>query len=44
MFKGGSTYDYAGVDQGTYDGLITATSPGKYFAEHIKDKFTYTKG
>ena len=43
-FRGGSIYEYADVDQGTYDGLLTATSPGKYFAEHVKDKFAYTKG
>ena len=44
VFRGGGTYDYSGVDQGTYDGLTTATSPGAYFAQHIKDKFSFTKG
>jgi hypothetical protein len=44
QFKGGSTYTYADVDQGTYDGLLAAPSPGKYFAERIKDTFSFTKG
>ncbi len=43
-FKSGSTYSYADVDQGTYDGLLSATSPGKYFSENIRDTFTSTKG
>ena len=43
-FKGGSVYTYSDVDQATYDGLMTAASPGSYFAQHIKDKFTWTKG
>jgi hypothetical protein len=43
-FKSGSTYTYSGVDEDTYAGLLTAASPGKYFASEIKDSFTYTKG
>jgi len=44
VFKGGSAYTYADVDQTTYDGLITAPSPGSYFAQKIRDNFKYTKG
>lgn len=43
-FKGGSTYTYSEVDQATYDGLMTAASPGRYFAENIKDVFSFRKG
>jgi hypothetical protein len=43
-FKGGSSYTYSDVDEGTYTGLLAAGSPGKYFAENIKDTFRFTKG
>lgn len=43
-FKSGSTYVYSGVDEGTYDGLLAAASPGKFFAANIKDAFSFTKG
>jgi hypothetical protein len=44
MFKSGGTYTYADVDEGVYTGLLAAPSPGRYFADRIKDVFTYTKG
>jgi len=40
-FKGGAEYTYPGVKQDTSNGLLEASSKGKYFAEHIKGKFTY---
>ncbi len=43
-FRSGGTYTYENVDQGTYDGLLASPSPGKYFFENIKDKFTFEKG
>ncbi len=43
-FKSGSTYSYADVDEATYQGLLSAASAGKYFAENIRDTFTSTKG
>jgi hypothetical protein len=43
-FKSGSTYSYADVDEATYQGLLSAASPGRYFAENIKDTFSFTKG
>ena len=42
-FKSGTTYTYADVDEATYASLLTAPSPGAYFAANIKDKFTWTK-
>jgi hypothetical protein len=35
-FKSGGTYKYGGVVQQTYDDLISAESPGKYFHKTIK--------
>ncbi len=43
-FRSGSTYTYSGVDEGTYDGLMAAASPGAYFAANIKDVFVFTYG
>ena len=43
-FKGGGTYSYADVDEATFNGLLSAASPGRYFAENIKDTFSFTKG
>ncbi len=43
-FKSGSVYTYADVDEAAYQGLLAAPSPGKYFAENIRDTFTSTKG
>ena len=43
-FKSGGVYTYADVDESVYDGLLSAASPGKYFADQIKDTFTFTKG
>lgn len=37
-FKSGASYVYSGVDQTTYDDLLTATSPGQYFARWIKGR------
>jgi hypothetical protein len=43
-FKGGTVYTYEDVDQATYDGLMTAPSPGSYFVSKIRDVFGWTKG
>ena len=43
-FKSGSAYTYSEVEQATYEGLLTAPSPGAYFAQHIKDQHSFTKG
>lgn len=42
--KGGRKYTYEKVDQATYDGLISAKSPGAHFQTSIKGKFTHTAG
>ncbi len=43
-FKRGVSYSYADVDEATYNSLLSAGSPGAYFAANIRDKFSYQKG
>ena len=43
-FKSGALYSYSGVDQGTFDALLSADSPGAFFAANVRDKFSFTKG
>ncbi len=42
-FKSGSIYQYAGVPDSVYQGLMGASSHGSYFAQHIRDRYPYTK-
>jgi len=42
-FHSGGVYEYDGVPRSEYDGLMSATSHGKYFHQHIKDKYSYRK-
>jgi len=37
VFKSGSIYQYAPVEKSTYEGLLSASSKGKYFFSHIKN-------
>lgn len=37
---GGSTYVYRNVDVKTFDDFVKASSKGKFFGAHIKNKFT----
>lgn len=39
----GDAYEYAGVPQATYDGLMAAESKGSYFTSNIKEKFEANK-
>ena len=38
-FKQGSTYDFCGVPQHIFDGLISANSVGSYYNSHIRDMY-----
>ena len=38
-FKGGVVYQYAGVPQWVYQGLLFAPSPGRYLKASIVDSF-----
>jgi hypothetical protein len=43
MFVSGQEYEYTGVDQAVYDGLVMADSPGRYFNDQIKNKYSARK-
>jgi hypothetical protein len=38
-FVAGETYDFCGVPQGVFEGLLGAVSKGRYYNEHIKDRY-----
>lgn len=42
-FRIGGVYHYAGVPEKTYQGLMTASSQGKYFDREIKNCYRYSK-
>ena len=42
-FHGGRIYQYADVPYSTYEGLMRAESHGKYFAENIRNHFSYRR-
>lgn len=39
----GRRYDYEAVPQETYTALCAAPSKGRYFNEHIRDRFRYRR-
>jgi hypothetical protein len=38
-FAQGHTYDFCGVPQHVYDGLMRSYSKGTYYNDHIKDRY-----
>lgn len=42
-FNNGAVYQYAGVPQAEYDGLMRASSHGTYLNANIKPRYSYTK-
>jgi hypothetical protein len=42
-FQSGRIYSYSGVSAGTYEGLLSADSKGRYFNERIKGAFLAAK-
>lgn len=42
-FKSGGVYQYLGVPEFVYTGLMSASSKGKYFANSIKDVYPFVK-
>jgi hypothetical protein len=38
-FQQGHTYDFCGVPQHVFDGLMRAASKGAYYNEHIRDRY-----
>lgn len=43
-FQDGDTYTYRGVEQGVYEGLLSAGSPGTYFHAQIRGRYPHSMG
>jgi hypothetical protein len=43
-FAHGGWYSYFGVPKGVHDALVSAESHGRFFHEHIRDRYTYRRG
>ena len=42
-FLAGSVYQYDSVPREEYDGLMLASSHGRYFRQHIRGRYAYQK-
>ena len=42
-FRAGGVYQYDGVPEHRYEGLMHASSKGRYFRTHIQDRFATRK-
>ncbi len=42
-FNSGSIYQYTGVPESVYQGLMGAASHGSYLAQNIRDRYLYTR-
>lgn len=42
-FHDGSIYQYDGVPENEYEGMMNASSHGQYLHQHIKDRYPYRK-
>lgn len=42
-FREGGIYQYHGVPHGVYEALMRAPSKGRYFHDHIKDRYHTVK-
>jgi hypothetical protein len=40
-FRSGAIYRYGGVPAPVYQGLLSADSKGRYFNQHIRNRFPY---
>ncbi len=38
-FEQGDSYDFCGVPLHVYDGLMSASSKGAYYNDHIRDRY-----
>ncbi len=38
-FTGGNEYDFCGVPEAVYQGLMSALSKGTYYNDHIRDRY-----
>ncbi len=39
-FKQGGTYDFCGVPENILQGLLSASSKGTYYNDHIRDRYS----
>lgn len=42
-FVAGTVYDYFGVPEPVARGFVTARSKGRFFAEHVRDRYDYER-
>ena len=42
-FRNGSVYRYSGVPFGIYTDLLNARSKGRYFHDHIRERYRYKR-
>ena len=42
-FNSGGVYQYSGVPESVYEGMMGADSKGKYFHANIKNTYPYSK-
>ncbi len=42
-FHSGGVYQYGGVPESVYVGLMQASSHGLYFHQHIRDRYPYSR-
>ena len=42
-FRSGAIYRYIGVPEQVYQELLSAESKGRYFNQHIRNRFSYVK-
>jgi hypothetical protein len=42
-FNNGGVYQYSGVPESVYEGMMGADSKGKYFHANIKNTYPYSK-
>jgi len=42
-FKNGTSYEYYDVSIDMYESLVSASSTGKFFLNHIKDSYAFSQ-
>ena len=42
-FRSGAIYRYLGVSEQLYQELLSAESKGRYYNQHLRNRFTYAK-
>ena len=43
-FTSGDLYEYFLVPRSVFDGLLQATSKGRFFGDHIRDRYRFQRG